>query len=292
MKKRMLCLILAAVLLMGLFAGCSKKITVETDLDDMELDGPEQWKTGEDYKAELIPDDDYILPEKITVKVDGTKLAAKNYEYDPEDGDLTIPGEFVTGDIKISGEAEEITLIGKWTTDLDITRLTNYWLEEEQYMDPKDVNFSGLTIRVTLEFSKNGTYKVTVDKESVNELEEEIRIQLKRAFEELAQREIETYDLDMTVEELLEEEKARMGVETDEELCELLMAELEMYDFTEILTEVDDYGDYKEEDGMLELENAYDPLIYQLDGRNLTLKHTGSYDFVTLVFPIEFKRAS
>jgi hypothetical protein len=111
MKRRLFCLLLSAVLLMGLFAGCSKKITVEANLEDMELDGPEEWKTGEEYEAELIPDDGYILPEKITVKVSGSKLSSKDYEYDPEDGDLTIPGEFVTGDIKISGDAEEITLL-------------------------------------------------------------------------------------------------------------------------------------------------------------------------------------
>lgn len=291
MKKRLFCLLLSAVLVMGLLAGCSKKITVDTDLEDMELEGPEEWKTGEEYKAELIPDDGYLLPEKITVKVDGSKLSSKEYEYDPEDGDLTIPGEFVTGDIKISGDAEEITLVGKWSAELDISPVLNYWMEEEQNVDMDGIYFSGITIRVDLEFDKTGTYTVTVDTRTVDELEDKIAEEYLNLLYDAAEAGLDDSPY-ATVDEMIAAARENAGADTDEELVGYLMEGFELYECIDIFYELDEYGDYVDVDGEIAFEYAWDDVRYYIDGRTLTLKHTGDDEFAELMFPMVFKRAS
>lgn len=61
---------------------------------------------GETLSVTLVPDDDYLLPENITVTMtnaDGTAEEISSYDYDPETGVLKIDN--VTGDIVISAVA-------------------------------------------------------------------------------------------------------------------------------------------------------------------------------------------
>lgn len=276
MKRSVICVILVLALLLS---GCSRKITVEADLKDMELEGPESWKTGEEYEAELIPDDDYILPEKITVRVGGDKLSAKDYEYDSRRGDLTIPAEAVTGDIEITGKAEEITLVGKWVADVDLTELLAYWLREEQNLEELyDVflyeYYQGLSLRVILEFGKTETYCVTVDENSLNALERKLYTQTEKAQSK----------------NFLEDYMELRGISSDDVAIDLFMEEYGFYDFLAMVWFAEDSGDYEEENGTLYFEWK-DGVRYYLDGKTLTLKYTGDYDLVGLVFPMVFTRS-
>ena len=56
-----------------------------------------------DYTATLTPDEGYVLPETITVKVNGSELPAADYTF--AGGALTIPGEKINGDIEIIADA-------------------------------------------------------------------------------------------------------------------------------------------------------------------------------------------
>ena len=65
-----------------------------------------------DFTATISAARGYALPDSITVTVGGEELADTDYKYDAESGELTIPGERVTGnvDITATGEASALTL--------------------------------------------------------------------------------------------------------------------------------------------------------------------------------------
>ncbi len=65
---------------------------------------------GEDYHATLVPVDGYELPFRETsseyttrthIKIDGQMLNTANYTLNLETGELTIPGEYITGRVEI-----------------------------------------------------------------------------------------------------------------------------------------------------------------------------------------------
>lgn len=60
-----------------------------------------------DYQASLTPERGYILPNTITVQVNGNRLAASDYTY--ENGSLIIPKERITGPVKIIASATKCT---------------------------------------------------------------------------------------------------------------------------------------------------------------------------------------
>ncbi len=60
-----------------------------------------------DYTATLTPAGGYLLPNRITVKVNGTALAASDYTYG--NGTLTIPKAKITGPITIIASATKCT---------------------------------------------------------------------------------------------------------------------------------------------------------------------------------------
>ena len=66
------------------------------------FEGAETAAEGQDYTGKIVAADGYQLPEQITVTVAGQELNAGDYTYDAQTGELTIPGEAVTGKIEIS----------------------------------------------------------------------------------------------------------------------------------------------------------------------------------------------
>ena len=57
-----------------------------------------------DYKTTLSASSGYSLPEKITVKANGTVLDKSEYSYDPVTGELVIPAEVITYKMEIIAE--------------------------------------------------------------------------------------------------------------------------------------------------------------------------------------------
>lgn len=287
MKKKRLCLFLAVVLLIGLLGGCSKTIAVEADLEDMELDGAEEWKTGEDYEAVLIPDDGYMLPEKITVKVDGSKLSAKNYEFDFEDGDLTIPGEFVTGDIEIIGEAEQVTLMGLWYADIDASSIAYSWMTENMSVRLWEyISFRNLPVRINMVFFTDGTYSVFIDEEDMEELRERFTPQFRDNVISFFKAGLAEEGVEMSLEEA-------MGSHTVEDLIQEFMEHAVSCDFTDYLNDLWGPGTYTYDGHRIFFDNYEEGISYELEGRELILKNGGSgFLFNDAIFPVVFKYAS
>lgn len=73
------------------------------------FEGAETAAEGQDYTGKIVAADGYQLPEQITVTVAGQELNAGDYTYDAQTGELTIPGEAVTGKIEISASCTEIS---------------------------------------------------------------------------------------------------------------------------------------------------------------------------------------
>ena len=75
---------------------------VSIDLGDHgTTDAPSVIVPGEDLDFTITPDDGYVLPETITILIDGKVLDPSNYTYDPVTGKVHIPGEFITGKVEV-----------------------------------------------------------------------------------------------------------------------------------------------------------------------------------------------
>ncbi len=66
--------------------------------------------TANDYTATLIPDTGYMLPQAITVTVDGATLTSSQYTYTQATGALTIPRANITRNIVITAQSEQLKI--------------------------------------------------------------------------------------------------------------------------------------------------------------------------------------
>ncbi len=78
---------------------------VKNGVTNTEPTKPEPAKKGEDYKVKLTPEENYKLPETVTVKVGDKPLDPTEFTYNPETGEVTIPKDKITGPIDIEGNA-------------------------------------------------------------------------------------------------------------------------------------------------------------------------------------------
>ena len=78
-----------------------KEFTTDADVDNGSTTIPETVTEGEDVSFTVKPSEGYKLPESITVKVNGVALAAGDYTYNAETGEVVIPGDKVTGPISV-----------------------------------------------------------------------------------------------------------------------------------------------------------------------------------------------
>lgn len=85
---------------------------VEYTLIGVSAEAYEYTTDGEDYTAQFTPMDAYEMPAEITVTIGETVLGADQYEYDAQTGELTIPADVISEDVKISvqGVATERSL--------------------------------------------------------------------------------------------------------------------------------------------------------------------------------------
>ncbi|SDB27047.1 Ig-like domain-containing protein [Eubacterium oxidoreducens] len=75
---------------------------VTFDAENVTITGSDEATHGQDYTATLEAADGYLLPETIEVKVGENVLAAEDYTYDKETGEVVIDGAQVTNDITIT----------------------------------------------------------------------------------------------------------------------------------------------------------------------------------------------
>ena len=80
---------------------------VETSLTNLTFSGNDYAKTSEDYTATLKAEENYALPENITVKVGNAELTAgdNTYSYNSGSGVITIKSSAIKGKITITATA-------------------------------------------------------------------------------------------------------------------------------------------------------------------------------------------
>ena len=82
---------------------------VDTVLQNMSYQGPNNVRDGDDLSATLKANGGYLLPNNITVTINGSTLSGTEYTYNSETGILTIPSDVIIGNITISATAKIVT---------------------------------------------------------------------------------------------------------------------------------------------------------------------------------------
>lgn len=172
----------------------------------------------------------------------------------------------------LSGCASEADkLVGNWAAEIDMSDSVNEDLAEE--IGEADI-FSAYVITMNLSFNEDGTYKMEVDEEKMEEtleiLYEEVKAYMIKYLEML----ISDQKLNMTVDEVLKQSGTNMDT---------LIAEFGLEDmYKEMAEEVLAEGIYDAKDGKLFMSEGKDSAIdegeyelYTLDGDMLTI--TGCY---------------
>ena len=269
----------------------SKTVDVETDLTKLGLNGKLTAKTGKDYTATLLPEDGWQLPMEITVKVDGTKLSAKKYDYDPETGKLTIPADQVTGDIEIIAKAEQMSITGEWVGSVDLSDLLNESIVGTDPTLEPYFNFTGLTLDINLVLTEGGMCKLSVDPASAERMMQNLRGQMANGFYAYIEDLLDEYGYTMPADEFLES----MGYASMDDFMD------EMFDTDEMVRELTDIGStgkYVAKDGMLYMtdDTTTDPLKvagnpYTLAGKKLTIRaSSNTNESTSFMYPLVMKR--
>lgn len=293
MKKK-IALVLCFVMLLGiLFTGCSKTITVETNLTEITFAGAAEGKTGEAYTATLTPSQYYELPEAITVTVDGAEITG--YTYDAATGALTIPADSVTGNLVITAAATE-SLVGTWTGSVDLTAKINELMVGTDEAMAEYFQFSDLYFNVTMSFTQDGTCTLAFDYDSIETLFANVLEQMKPGFTKLLEEMIASYGMDMSVEDFL-------SLSGYSSLDAFLEEQMDVSSIMGDMGDMDQTGNYLAADGVLYISDSLDVAAeiaedqatpYTLENGVLTIE-AGSYmdeESAELVFPLTLTRAS
>ena len=107
--KKIICMLLALVLLFSLSACGPKEYDVELRVENLSAEAEDVAVAEKDFEITLTADELYKLPQSVEVIIDGQTLDSKDYSYDSESGKLEIPGEQITGDVEIKASAELIS---------------------------------------------------------------------------------------------------------------------------------------------------------------------------------------
>lgn len=86
-------------------ATCYVNYSVNFALTNMETKASETIDGTSDYNTTIVPSDGYLLPDTVIITVAGETLDASSYTYDNASGSITIPKDFITGNIVIGAEA-------------------------------------------------------------------------------------------------------------------------------------------------------------------------------------------
>lgn len=289
--KKTIAMMLCVVMLLGMMlTGCSKTVAVSADLSDMKMKGNTDIKAGEDLSVTLVADDDYVLPEEITVKVDGSKLSAKKYDYNSETGDLFISGDLITGDVEIIAEAAELTVVGEWYGTVDLSTTMNNAIVGSDASLGQYFTFSGLTLGINLILTEDGTCNLSVDKNSAQELMGTLKAQLADGFTAYVEDLCEQYGFDYTAEEFL----GMMGYTMDSFIDEYIDTD----SLVNNLTDISSVGKYVVENDVLYMSDDMDkdPMSvkgnpYVLEGNVLTINASeGTGSDISFMYPLVMKR--
>lgn len=295
MKKYISVTVCLVLLLSLLLTGCSKEVAVDVSgLSGLTSSGAATGMTQKDYTATLTPTQNYVLPQTVTVTVDGTVLT-EGYVYDSATGALTIPGSSITGDIAIAATAPE-SILGTWEGEMDLAAMMADALIAGDELAAEYFTFEDLGLRMTMVFREDGTCSVTIDEASMQATMEALMQQLMDGFYKLIEAMLAEEDMDMSVEDFLD----AAGVSTDALVEEILREAMN----EEALAELAQECNYKAENGKLYLSDDLETEVtdddasdYTLENGILTIQMPAEVDeenaqMAQHLFPLVLKRAS
>lgn len=277
--KKYLSIVLCLVLVTGMFAGCSKEVTVDTaGLEHITIAGAATAIVKEGYIANLTAETGYMLPETITVTMEGQE-GDSFYTYDPASGNLSI--DEVTGNISISGTALE-SILGTWEGTIDIAQRLNDMLAS----DPNVAGFfslSGFSLDVTVTFSDDGTCTLATDRASATAAMEQALKQMSDSLLSVLLQQLTAAGASISLEEYL----ASSGTSLDSLLSKFFPESM-----AGSFKNLDFEAAYEIRDGKLyltdEAETAHD---YTLNANTLTIQAPADAAD-QLVFPLQLQRVN
>lgn len=262
-------------------------VSVDTqNLYRISTDGSAEGLTMTDYTATLTPEGGYLLPEDVSVVVDGKALES-GYTYDPATGSLTIPGKSITGNVEISAKATA-EIVGIWEVTLNYDTVLN----DTYAMDPtmaQFANFEGLSLIMRYEFREDETISITLDDASFQVFQERIKVQMKDFVIQFMKYLLELQGIDVSLEDYLAESGMDLDIlierEMDAAFSEEFFAEMETDGFYRLsegyLYILEELDDKLEKDGGLD---------YKLEGDTLIIGSEETEDYLDYTFPMELKK--
>lgn len=178
-------------------------------------------------------------------------------------------------------------LVGSWSAEIDMTELVNEELSGVETSE-EDV-FSDFKLTLNMTFNEDGTYKMEVDPEKLDETIEIVKADMEALMIEYYEELIAAEGINMTVDEML----TLAGTDMDTLLGEVGIEEA----FQEIAEQIVAEGNYDAKNGKLFLSDSKDSAIdeevyelYTLEGDVLTF--TGGYPETESVieYPIVFNK--
>ena len=146
-----------------------------------------------------------------------------------------------------SKKTDEELIVGKWQTDLDFQKLADSMAAEGEEM-MGDIDLSGVSMKLGIEFKADGTYAVEMDQASA----ESAMKQLVEKMIPMIKEEIKQQMGGMEVtDEMMDSMLAMFGVDSWDALGEMFLQELD-------LSEANVSGKYLLKDGKLHMSTSAD----------------------------------
>ena len=197
-------------------------------------------------------------------------------------------------DDKKSKTKRRETVEGTWEAEIEIGEyLTEMLTSDESFAELADFfELKNCTLVYEMEINDDGTYKLSVDKNSAKDAADDIRKAFKQCMEDYFKDYIEGQNSSMTVDELLEES----GISMDD-LLDAYMGE-DNENYVKLFEEMATEGYWKVEDDKFytaETEDDFDEDEYdefELDGDSLTFTDGSGEDAeeMQFIYPMEFTR--
>ena len=190
-----------------------------------------------------------------------------------------------------SGDKEQF--VGTWKAELDMTDLFNEGLkqeiaqEDEEMASYFDIEHFGFT--VIFKFNEDDTYTTEIDDASLNASMDAMKACVRDGMMAYFEDMIAEYELDMSVEDMLE----ASGISIEDIIEEGLSADM----FDDVLAELEMHGNWKAENGKLYTtetvndkidKNSYE--LYEITSEGIKLSLVDPTEDETGIFPMLLKK--
>lgn len=195
-----------------------------------------------------------------------------------------------------TGCNEQKKFVGKWESEIDMTDFFNEGMGLDDEM-AEYVAIEDFEIVMQLIFNSDGTYKRTVDENSLEDTLEDAKEDLKDGMMDYFKAYLKESGLNMTVDELLEASEVDLDELVEEALGKKVMDEM--------VDSMTDEGNFEVKDGKLFMSDGLDYEIdeevyetYELNGDELKLiESVGGddedlKDFADELYPMVFERVN